>query len=715
MAKQSWLSKTASDIIKAATGGSSPFIASVASRFNLLSGGGMNRDFLNEYRNWPFACVQARSEEVGNIQLELYSNGELVENHEVLDLLNKPNPYMTKHDLIMAHQAFLDLEGNSFWYLARGNNGKGAVAEIYLLRPDRMSLVPSKTNPLAVEGYVFTQPDGARIPFKPEEILHFKNFNPNGYHPFPHRGIGIVEAAMWAINTDNQARDWNFNFFRNSAKPDGILTAPGDGSIDQDELTRIRAEWEATYQGSSNASKVAILGGGLTWTEISRSQKDMDFVNQRTFSRDEILALFRTPKSIIGITDDVNRANADAAIYVFALRTIKPLMQTLVDHLTEMLLPEYADGLVFDFKSPVSEDRKESIDEYTASIAGGWRSPNEVREIEGLAPVSGGDGLFMPINMVPIGMTEPVKSAPKPAAVKSKAKGAKAVAKTAKKRTKSIAEKAVDDLLKRKATKGALPGSEKTYTVPEGTVKGQITTTAKAAYIEIWKGNIHVQLEPLEKAVRKYFDTQEKEVLANVRHQMKRKTVEQLQAKAMTDFLFDEDNAVAAGVSFITPFIAQYIKTSGTNAGNLIGTTFNPETTVLQSFVANRAKYFAKSINDTTRESLLTSIKDGLDNGEALADIEQRVAGVYDIATGARTQLIARTEISAASNEGAKSAYQQAGVDQWEWAVVSPEDADCLENDGAVVKIGSEFPSGATQPPDPHPNCECTTIPVFND
>jgi SPP1 gp7 family putative phage head morphogenesis protein len=142
--------------------------------------------------------------------------------------------------------------------------------------------------------------------------------------------------------------------------------------------------------------------------------------------------------------------------------------------------------------------------------------------------------------------------------------------------------------------------------------------------------------------------------------------------------------------------------------------TFDADTAVLQAFIANRAQYFSKTINDTTRESLLTSIKEGLDNGETLSDIETRIAGVYDIATGSRTQMIARTEISAASNEGAKGAYQQAGVDEWEWAVVNPQDEDCLGNDGEVVKIGDAFSDGSIQPPDPHPNCECTTIPVFS-
>lgn len=708
MAKQSWLSKTASNILKAAAG-ASPFVASLATRFTSLAGN--KGDFLGEYRNWPFACVQARAEEVGNIELELYKDGEIVEQHEVLDLLYKPNPYMTKHDLFMATQAFLDLEGNSFWYLARANDGKGAIQEIYPLRPDRVALIPSKTNPLAVEGYVFTQPDGQRIPFKSEEILHIKNFNPLGYHPFPHRGVGVVEAAQWAISTDNEAREWNYRFFKNSAKPDGVLTTGGDGALDADELARIRAEWDATYQGSSNASKVAILGGGLTWTEISRSQKDMDFVNQRTFSRDEILSLFRVPKAIIGITDDVNRANADATIYVFAVRTIKPLMQTLVDHLTEMMLPEYGDDLVFDFVSPVAEDRKESIEEYTSGIAGGWLSPNEVREREGLSTVEGGDALFMPIQMIPFGTVpaeKPQKAARKSKyAVKTVKKKGMKRKKAEKKRTKSIAEEALEKVLKKREIKGALPVSLKTYTVKE------ITVDAKAAYITLWKKVLHNHTEPLTKAMRAYFDTQEKEVMANVRHQLKRKTKAQIAEKGIDDFLFDMDDAVSSGITLITPFLREYIKTSGTNAGNLLGTTFDPGTTALENYITSRAKLFSKEINRTTREGLVRTVKDGLDNGEGLADIEKRVASVYDIATTSRTTMIARTEVSAASNEGAKGAYTQAGVEKWEWAVVSPEDTDCLENDGSVVEIGDEFPSGAVQPPDPHPNCECTTIPVF--
>lgn len=708
MAKQpGFLAKFIGGAARKAADSSVPFVATLATQYLTSNDTVFTQDYLMQFKNWVFACVEARAEEVANIELELFKGDEIITDHEVLSLLDHPNPQMTRHDLIMAHQAFLDLDGNSFWYLARDNNGKGAIREIYPLRPDRVKIVQSSANPLQVDGYLFTQPGGNKISFEPQEVMHFKRFNPKGYHPFPHRGMGIVEAAMWSIETDNEARNWNYRFFRNSAKPDGYLSLPGDGAPDPDELLRIRAEWESAHGGSDNASRIAILGGGMKWEAMAASAKDMDFVNQRTFSRDEILALFRVPRTIVGITDDVNRANADASIYVFTLRTIKPLMQKFTDHLTEMLLPEYGDDLVMGFNSPVAEDRKESLDEYQAGINNGWLTINEVREREGLPTVDGGDTLYLPLAMQGVAETapEPVE-APK-AVVRGKKSVIKGPKQKAKKRTKSAAEEAVEKVLARRKVKTTLKPSKKEYTI-----KG-LNDEQKAQYLALWKANLRISGEPFRKALRKYFEKQEKEVLANAKYQMKRKTVERLIAKGATDFLFDEADAIAAGIDLITPFIKDYIERSGGAAAQLLGSTFDPNTDNLNKFVSDRAQYFAQTINDSTREDLLSSIGEGLSAGENLDQIQNRIASVYDIAKGSRTQMIARTEVSAASNQGALGAYTQAGVEKVQWAVVDPKDEDCMMNDGDVEVIGDSFPSGDTAPP-VHPNCECTTIPVFD-
>jgi hypothetical protein len=57
--------------------------------------------------------------------------------------------------------------------------------------------------------------------------------------------------------------------------------------------------------------------------------------------------------------------------------------------------------------------------------------------------------------------------------------------------------------------------------------------------------------------------------------------------------------------------------------------------------------------------------------------------------------------------------YKQFGLEKHEWLPINPCDI-CALNDGAVVAIGSPFPSGVTQPPQ-HPNCRCALIPVIPD
>lgn len=664
-----------------------PFVSTISSRFQGLLGGNVQSNYLEEYKNWVFACINARSEDVGSIQLKLMKNGEEVTEHPILDLINKVNPYMTKHGLLSATQAFKDLDGNAYWYLAReGENNEGDIKEIYLLRPDRMRIVLDKDNPLTVKGYIYRMDSKTEVPFEAKDILHHKNFNPFGNHPYPHKGMGIVQAASWAIDTDNEARQWNYKFFKNSAKPDGILYQEGEGVASTEEHKRLEEEWDEKYKGSDNAHKTLILSGGVKWQELTRSQKDMDFINQRTFSRDEILALFRTPKSILGITDDVNRANADASIYVFALRTIKPLMQQLVDTLNEFLLPTFGDdALYFDFVSPVPEDRAQKTSEYTQGI-NKWLSRNEIRAMEGLPPTQNGDEFQGSFADVTVDKVSPQKS-------KTSSKPSQKI----KKGKISSAQKLVDDFV------GKLPHTHTHKSVSDET---------RTKYIEIWNKNIDINMNPLKKKLTKFFEEQKKEVLSNLNDEFKGLEAKEYHLKALSDVVFDNDKAVSASISLITPFIRNYIKQSGQEGSRLVDNEFDDDTPDVDKFVKARAKYFADTINETTSDDLVRTLKEGTDAGESMDELKERIATLYDSVIDYRVERIARTEISASANFGAVEAYKQAGVEKIQWQVVNPEDEDCLANDGEVVSIGNTFSSGDEYPP-VHPNCVCTTIPIF--
>ncbi len=669
----------------------SPFTVSPYGNFWNNGGQGFFKkdDLLIEYKNWAYACITARAEAVGDIKLKLYSGDKEVMKHEAMDILKRVNPYMTTHDLLQATQSYKDLEGNAFWFLARdGENRDGAIQEIYILRPDRVQIVQDSDNPLLVRGYVYNQTDGKKIPLNPSEVIHHKNFNPLSNHPFPGRGMGVIEAAAWAIDTDNEVRKWNYNFFKNSAKPEGVLEYAGGGSLSPEDYKRIKEGWSQEHQGSENAHKTAILSGGISWKPMTPTQTEMEFSEQRIFSRDEILSLFRVPKTIIGITDDVNRANAEASIYVFNLRTVKPLMQHLVDTLNEFYLPEFGDNLRFEFENPVPEDRTTVLSEYTQGL-NKWLSANEIRAKEGLPLTLSGDIMYGPFNELER------DTAPKPATKQFATLEQKSDA------IKAEVEKIVEAFVKNIPAE-AKPG------------KKNMTPEMKKAYLEIWKANINVNTKPLEKRLVSYFSKQEKETQENLRRELKGLTEKEFKFKGVSDVPFDEEQAIESGINLITPFIQQYITAAGIEAAKLTGEAFIDATKRIEAFIKERASYFAESVNTTTTDKILKQVGEGIDNSETIDQISERIHTVFEEAKTSRTIMIARTEVSASSNFGATEAYQQAGVEKQEWAVVDPEDADCLENDGAIRKIGDAFPDGDIAPP-VHPNCVCTLLPVFED
>lgn len=640
---------------------------------------------LSEYKNWVYACVNARAEEVASIEIFVKNKktGEKKETHEFLTLLDDVNDTTTRYDLFFATQAFLDLCGNAYWYLARDNDGKGKVRKIYIIAPDKMQIVPSEENPLIVAGYIY-QNGHIKIPFEQNEILHFKNFNATGRYPNPHKGMGVVEAALWSIETDNEARTWNYSFFKNSAKPDGILTT--EGTVGEEQFNRLKTQWTQEFRGSTKTGKMALLENGLKWQDISKTQKDMDFIAQRTFSRDEIMAIFRCPKTVLGITDDVNRANAEASDYVFARRTVKPLMKKFINTLNEYLMFEFDPNLILDFKDPVPEDRIATITEYTNGH-NKWLTTNDIRRREGLDLSENGDIFYGPFG-------ESARDTVTPA-VKT-IEVADPVSKTG--------DKSVDTVVKNFIA-----------TLPKKKTMRKLTDSQKNIHKEIFVKRFDENEKALITDVKKYFIDQEKEVQENLKDEFSGLKPKEYKLKGIRDVLFDEKLAVGAGISLITPHVRRFLKEGAEMADSVTGGSFNLNHADTVNFIQERSKFFAETINETTREALLASIKEGVDNAEGFDEISKRISDVYEDAAAYRVERIARTEVSSALNEGSVQAYKQAGIESLEWVTVNGGEAEeCQANDGEVRKIGSEFSSGETQPPN-HPNCKCSVVAVFEE
>jgi len=359
---------------------------------------------LQAYEHWTFSCVTAISEAFSAINLRLFQmkNGDMMEQqeHEVLDLLFRVNPFQSKADFLQLYATYMELAGEAFIYLERGKENPqpiDPIKELWLLRPDLVEIVPDPVN--FIKGYTF-RASAKIVPLQTHEVIHVKYPNPIN----PYRGYSPVQAAGLAIDTFKFSSRWNRAFFFNSAMVSAVLQA--DGELNDEQYRRLKSEWNSEYQGIDNAHRTAILEHGIEFKPMQMTNRDMEFAKQKEMTRDEILGAFRVPRSVIGITDDVNRANAEATQLVFMRDVIKPKMTRYVDTLNEFLVPLFGDDLILDFDDPTPDNRDQTVSEYVQGH-NRWLSTNEIRNLEGLPPVRGGDAIFQSIALLPLGSPVP--------------------------------------------------------------------------------------------------------------------------------------------------------------------------------------------------------------------------------------------------------------------------------------------------------------------
>ena len=281
-----------------------------------------------------------------------------VPTHAAMNLLNNPNPFMTRQALFESVQQHVDLVGEGYIVVYRDPRSPLPL-ELWPVRPDRMTPIPGGD---FLAGYMYTGMNGEQVPLGLDEVIPLKMPNPLD----PYRGLGPVQAAMIDLDSSRYSAEWNRNFFVNSAEPGGIIEVPD--RLSDDEFEELTTRWREQHQGVAQAHRVAVLEQG-TWKDRSMSQRDMQFVQLRGLAREVIREAFGIHGHMIGNSQDVNKANAEAGEISFARWLVKPRCERIKQALNHRLLPMFqADNLEFDHDRVVPEDR-EADDRERTSIA----------------------------------------------------------------------------------------------------------------------------------------------------------------------------------------------------------------------------------------------------------------------------------------------------------------------------------------------------------
>lgn len=649
-------------------------------------------DALDFYKSWVYACVARRSMGLAQIEFKLYrlkKNGEVEEiiEHELLELLYRVNPEMTKYNFIQLSVIYRDLLGASPWILSKTNKSDKLPSNIYIARPEFFKV--KKDDDGNIVGYTY-EIGSYKKEFEKEEVLFLKNYNPKN----PDKGIGVIEAVRMTAENDDYILQSNSNLLKNNARPSGFLEM--EGNADGKMIKRLKKEFKQKYQGYENSYNVQLLEGGLKFKPVTLPPKDLDFIESRKMNRDEILSIFGVPKPVLGVFEDVNRASAIAAEYVFNKWTLEPLATEMIEQLNEFLVPIFGSDLWLSFEPLAKEDEEMDIKRKNDAW-NKWMTTNEIRELEGLDPVIGGDYIYLPLSAMPVIGGE------KKEFVKIKAynsgrlnlKTQKAIKKRILNRNfkiEKMSEKAGKAIVSKLEPKN---NSNIVLRIVEKKTSDEQRDRFYKARMDKEK-----QLEGLwKKTFIGFFTAQSERFIKSIEDNLKK--------DAVIQYGISKTEELGATIAIIDPLIYQTVMTGIAGASELIGEEMVVDMDFIKEWIAKVEIEIGESINDTTFEAFEKTMKEGVENGEDLEKLKKRVEEVFKFATDYRAEMIARTESARGVVEAHRKTYEHYGFTDVEW-LLSPDacptcQAKSLE-DWTVKSIEGEIPV--------HPNCKCDFTPV---
>jgi len=337
-----------------------------------------------------YACIKEIAEAAGGVPWLLHrqmSDGkrEEIPDHPLLRLMERPNPFQGRFELMETLVAHLYLSGNT--YLEVVGSQSSSPSELYALRPDRMTVLPDRTH--FIRGYEY-RVSGQAVRFSTEQVLHLKLFHPlDDWY-----GLSPVQVAALAVDKMNASDRWNSALLRNSAVPSGALVSRK--RLTDEQYGRLKDEMRDQYQGVANARLPLLLEEDLEWKEIGLSPKDMDWLERLKFSALQVAQIYNIPPALIGLLPATyqNRREARKALYT---EVVLPTLRRLRDSLNNWLTPRFGKNLRLDFDTDRIEALSEDLDSlWKRAQQSQFLTLNEKRGLVGYEPVPEGDTLRVP-------------------------------------------------------------------------------------------------------------------------------------------------------------------------------------------------------------------------------------------------------------------------------------------------------------------------------
>ena len=298
------------------------------------------------------------------------ADDEEIPNHPFEQLLRKPNPSQSRGEFLRDAFTMFRVTGNLYLFL-------NAPSET--MPPDELWIAPSHMmRPIPdgrsyIAGYEFTPPGQASEFIEPWKIVHLKTSNPAN----PFVGLSAIQSLALDAFGDLAQQKWSLGFFdKNNAKLPSILAFKA--MIQDPEWKKIKAERDKEW-GGTNRSGVTLLrgvGDALQLIQASSTQKDMEFLAARNFTKEEIYGkLAPGLASILAV--NATEANAIAGKSTLIEFGVWPTLVQFAEKFTASILPLYGENLVGEFEDMRQSNRILDLQEQAEYAR--YHTVNEVR------------------------------------------------------------------------------------------------------------------------------------------------------------------------------------------------------------------------------------------------------------------------------------------------------------------------------------------------
>lgn len=329
-----------------------------------------------------YACVRVLADSAASLPLHTYRRAidggrERADDSLAASLLRRPAPGVTQANLIAQLMAHLALYGEGFVGLYRGEDA--AVFQLGLIAPEAVEVEIVGGEPF----YTVTTADGRRAILTTADVIHVRGLSLDGV-----RGASPVRLCREALGHAAAVAEHGSRFFRNGARPSGVLTVPS-GPASAELIENLRRGFEDRHGGPSNAGRVAVLDGAVSFSPVSMPMADAQWIEARGLSTAEVARIFRVQPWMIGAKtgDSLTYSTVSEQARAFVLFSLRPWLVSIEQALgacLELFPSEARTYPAFELDGLLRGDPKARSEIYAAALnpQTGWMSRAEVRALE---------------------------------------------------------------------------------------------------------------------------------------------------------------------------------------------------------------------------------------------------------------------------------------------------------------------------------------------